>query len=171
MWGSIQLFTSISSVQLFTITYTCMHKYWRSMISQDVNLLWYSWCIRYVKKNVSLWLLCGVQHWSQLTFSCLKAQQLLFGISTLHTFKGFWRTIEINFEQGSFYVSYKLLSSCWSVELKLVFYYVPHPLINQAPSNDIASLTLRALMSHICDISPLRGSPSVPGYTKLSKCL
>ena len=30
-------------------------------------------------------------------------------------------------------------------------------------------LSLRGLMSHICDISPLCGSPSVPTYTKLSK--
>ena len=32
-------------------------------------------------------------------------------------------------------------------------------------------LTLRRLMSHICDISPLHGSECVPSIMKLSKCL
>ena len=32
-------------------------------------------------------------------------------------------------------------------------------------------LTLRTLMSHICDVSPLRGSECVPSITKPSKYL
>ena len=34
---------------------------------------------------------------------------------------------------SSFYVSYKYLTFCWSIELMCVLYYVPRPLINQAP--------------------------------------
>ena len=32
-------------------------------------------------------------------------------------------------------------------------------------------LTLRGLISHICDVSPLRGSECVPSVTKPSKSL
>ena len=35
---------------------------------------------------------------------------------------------------SSFYINYKQLSSCWSVEFECAFYCAPHPLINQAPT-------------------------------------
>ena len=43
--------------------------------------------------------------------------------------------------------------------------------INEYANYPSASLTLRTLMSHICDISPLHGSECVPSITKPSKSL
>ena len=39
------------------------------------------------------------------------------------------------------YLSYKQLSSCYSVELESAVFYVLFPLIDQAPHNDVISLT------------------------------
>ena len=41
---------------------------------------------------------------------------------------------------SSFHVSYK--HSSWSVELERAFIYVPRPLIDRAPENDVTSLTM-----------------------------
>ena len=105
----------------------------------------YTIIIRWTKKNISLWLLCGVQHSLIMAdYPMAEAIRVIIYVLSL-LFKGSFRTLS-----SSFYVSYT--SSFLPVsELECAFYYAPCWLIDCASWNNATSLTTYIMHSRICD--------------------